>query len=380
MSFSSHYLRCEEREIHYTEWGAQHDEVVIAWHGLARTCRDMDDIAEHLSQRWRVICPDTIGRGLSQWAADPSREYCLAFYARLATSLVNQLKLERFHWLGTSMGGAIGTQAAAGPLRGRIQRLVLNDNGPQLAAPAIERIRSYAGQPAAFGTVTELEQYFRTIYKPYGWLSDAQWRRLTETSTRRVARGPRAPPYHPAEGGPFTQYPGAHTPWAGGGTPGRAGACPRGGGAAPRPGGSPARTGPGGAGAPAAVHAGGAARFRSAAGQLRRVLSTGRACRVGARRSTQCRAAISPRVHREARDLARGAEPARPRAPLAQPGLCDRTGGGGPPERRPGHRRRRGRPRAGRAAPMVQADACAGLERGRRAHRAGALVAGIGQR
>ena len=35
---------------------AGHAETVIAWHGLARTCRDMDDIAAHLATRWRVIC------------------------------------------------------------------------------------------------------------------------------------------------------------------------------------------------------------------------------------------------------------------------------------------------------------------------------------
>ena len=84
MSFSSHYLRCEGREIHYTEWGAGHAETVIAWHGLARTGRDMDDLAAHLSTRYRVICPDTIGRGLSEWSPDPAREYCLEFYVRLA--------------------------------------------------------------------------------------------------------------------------------------------------------------------------------------------------------------------------------------------------------------------------------------------------------
>ena len=61
------------RELHYTEWGAQHDETVIAWHGLARTGRDMDDIAAHLAQRYRVICPDTIGRGLSQWSPEPEQ-------------------------------------------------------------------------------------------------------------------------------------------------------------------------------------------------------------------------------------------------------------------------------------------------------------------
>ena len=189
MSLTSNYLRCEGREIHYTEWGAQHAETVIAWHGLARTCRDMDDVAAHLAQRYRVICPDTIGRGLSQWSPAPEQEYCLAFYARLAVSLADQLGLAQFHWLGTSMGAAVGLVAAAGPLRGRVRRLILNDSGPQMNPAAIERIRSYAGSPESFATVSELEQYFRTVYKPYGWLSDAQWRRLTETSTRRLPSG-----------------------------------------------------------------------------------------------------------------------------------------------------------------------------------------------
>jgi pimeloyl-ACP methyl ester carboxylesterase len=198
MSFSSHYIRCAGRELHYTEWGAQHSETVIAWHGLARTCRDMDDVAEHLSQRYRVICPDTLGRGLSQWSPEPEKEYCLAYYVQQAQALVDQLGLQDFHWLGTSMGGAIGLKAAATSLRGRVRRLILNDSGPQIADAAIARIRGYAGNPAAFASVTELEQYFRTVYKPYGWLSDAQWRRLTETSTRRLPDGRVTPHYDPA--------------------------------------------------------------------------------------------------------------------------------------------------------------------------------------
>ena len=206
MTFTSHYLQCEGRELHYTEWGAQHSETVIAWHGLARTGRDMDDLAAHLSQRYRVICPDTLGRGLSQWSPQPEREYCLAFYVKLAQSLVDQLGLARFHWVGTSMGGAIGICAAAGSLRGRLSRLVVNDSGPQVATAAIARIRSYVGNPAAFATVTELEQYFRSIYKPYGWMSDAQWRRLTETSTRRLPDGRVTPHYDPAMVMQFTHH------------------------------------------------------------------------------------------------------------------------------------------------------------------------------
>ncbi len=214
MSFSSHYLRCEGREIHYTEWGTGNAETVIAWHGLARTCRDMDDLAAHLATRFRVICPDTIGRGLSEWSPEPAREYCLDFYVRLAQSLLNQLGIERVQWLGTSMGGSIGLVAAATLLRGRITRLVLNDNGPQLAEAAIARIRSYAGHPAAFATVSELEAYFRTIYKPYGFLTDAQWRRLTETSTRRLPDGRVTPHYDPAMVQQFEGHANDYERWA----------------------------------------------------------------------------------------------------------------------------------------------------------------------
>jgi len=210
---NSAYLVCEDREIHYTEWGAGNREAVIAWHGLARTGRDMDDIAARLASRYRIICPDTLGRGLSQWSPRPEREYCLEFYARLALSLVDQLGLERFHWIGTSMGGALGIRLAAGPLRSRIRRLVLNDIGPQLGAEALQRIRAYAGKPPQFARVSELEQYFRTIYRPFGWLSDEQWRRLAETSTRRTADGGVTPHYDPKMALQFEHHPRDYDQW-----------------------------------------------------------------------------------------------------------------------------------------------------------------------
>ncbi len=209
----SRYLVCEGREIHVTEWGAGPSQTVVAWHGLARTGRDMDAIAAHLAKRYRVICPDTLGRGLSQWSPAPAQEYCLAFYEKLAVSLLDLMGVQQMHWLGTSMGGAIGLRAAAGMLRGRIQRLVLNDIGPELASSAVQRIRSYAGNPPAFVSVTELEAYFRTIYKPYGWLSDAQWRLLTESSLRRLPDGRVTPHYDPAMVQQFECHPQDYDQW-----------------------------------------------------------------------------------------------------------------------------------------------------------------------
>ena len=213
MSGASRYVVCEGRELHYMEWGAAHAETVIAWHGLARTGRDMDEIARHLSSRFRVLCPDTIGRGLSQWSPAPEREYCLEFYGRLAVSLMDRLGIDQAYWLGTSMGGAVGIRLAAGALKGRIRKLVLNDIGPKLGEAAVERIRTYAGKPAQFDSVSELEQYFRTIYKPYGWLSDEQWRRLTETSTRRTDDGKVTPHYDPKMVMQFTHHPQDYDQW-----------------------------------------------------------------------------------------------------------------------------------------------------------------------
>ena len=210
---TSNYLVCEGREVHVTEWGEGNAECVIAWHGLARTGRDMDELAAYLATRYRVICPDTIGRGLSQWSPQPEREYCLEFYGRLALSLADQLGLERFHWIGTSMGGALGIRLAAAAFRDRIVRLVLNDIGPELAPAAVERIRTYAGNPPQFDRMSELEQYYRTVYRPYGWLSDEQWRRLTETSARRTPEGKVTPHYDPRMALQFVHHPRDYDQW-----------------------------------------------------------------------------------------------------------------------------------------------------------------------
>ncbi|MEO5737798.1 MAG: alpha/beta hydrolase, partial [Variovorax sp.] len=215
---SSNYVQLLGREIHFMDWGPRDGEVIVAWHGLARTGRDMDELALHFAERgFRVLCPDTIGRGLSQWSPAPDDEYQLSFYAQLADAFCEQLGLDRLHWVGTSMGGAIGMVCASGMaqprMKQRIASLVLNDNAPELAQSAIERIRSYAGSPPAFEGVLELEAFFRAVYKPYGWLSDAQWRRLTETSTRRLPDGRVTPHYDPAMVRQFVAHPDDYGIW-----------------------------------------------------------------------------------------------------------------------------------------------------------------------
>jgi pimeloyl-ACP methyl ester carboxylesterase len=208
------YATVLDREIHYMEWGERGKPPLIMWHGLARTSRDFDDIARALCADFYIIAPDTLGRGLSQWSPAPELEYCNDFYARLAAALMDSLDLRQVDWVGTSMGGAIAIRAGAGPLKGRIRRLVLNDIGPEISQVAVDRIRSYAGSPPRFARVSELEAYFRQVYKPFGHLTDGQWRRMADSSARRLPDGGITTHYDPKMVLQFTAHENDYLQWA----------------------------------------------------------------------------------------------------------------------------------------------------------------------
>ncbi len=182
----SRFLTAAGREVHFMEWGANNKDVIIMWHGLARTGRDFDELAEEMSADYRVICPDTLGRGLTQWAVNPDIEYCFDFYHKIILDLLDQLGIDQCHWVGTSMGGLIGTSLAAGPMKGRIKTLLINDIGPEIPQDAVDRIAQYVGNPPEFDTILEMETYLQTAYAPFGDNTDAFWRRMAETSYRRA--------------------------------------------------------------------------------------------------------------------------------------------------------------------------------------------------
>jgi pimeloyl-ACP methyl ester carboxylesterase len=201
-------------ETHVTAWGDPGAPALLAWHGLARTGRDFDTIAAALSDTYHVICPDTIGRGLSQWSNDPDRDYCLSVYADHARALADALGLGRFRYLGTSMGGTLGIVAGATTLRDRLSHLVINDIGPTFPQTPYDRIKTYVGAPPDFATMAEAEAYFRLIYTPFGAHTDAQWRHLAETSIRRLPNGRLTPHYDPAIARQFHAHPRDFERWA----------------------------------------------------------------------------------------------------------------------------------------------------------------------
>ena len=193
----SKYIDCAGWEIHYLEWGEPHLPPVLAWHGLARVGQDFDALARELADKYRIIAPDTIGRGLSQWSSNGDNDYCFEVYTQIALDLCDQLGMKEIRWIGTSMGGSLGIWAAGGLLKKRISHLVINDIGPDLAQDAIERIITYVGKSLEFESMNELERYLRNIYAPFGYIPGDEWRKIVEASSRRMPNGKLTTHYDP---------------------------------------------------------------------------------------------------------------------------------------------------------------------------------------
>lgn len=191
------FLNCAGFEVHVTCWGDVSKPAVVMWHGLTRTGRDFDELAAQLASDFFVVCPDTIGRGLSQWSQNPEQDYTLFRYMDIAKALLSELTISACFWIGTSMGGLLGMLLASEentPIKG----LLVNDVGPELPLSAMQRIGSYIAVQPAFKTIIELEAWMRRVYLSFGNNSDAFWRRMAITSSRRLANGEVTLHYDPA--------------------------------------------------------------------------------------------------------------------------------------------------------------------------------------
>jgi pimeloyl-ACP methyl ester carboxylesterase len=168
----------------YVEFGNPAAPAVLCVHGLTRTGRDFDMLAEALSDRFHVICPDLPGRGKSDWLSDAAAYQPVSYVVALSHLLAALGK--PVSWVGTSLGGICGMMVAAAQ-NTLVMRLVLNDVGPHIPAAALRRIRDYVVvAPERFPTMAALEAHLREIHAPFGNLSNAGWAHLARFSARQV--------------------------------------------------------------------------------------------------------------------------------------------------------------------------------------------------
>ncbi len=185
----------------YWEWGdPRSPHVVVCAHGLSRQGRDFDTLAVSLCERYRVVCPDVVGRGQSDWLAYPTG-YAIPAYVADMVSLLARLDAEVIDWVGTSMGGLIGLGLAALPAS-PLRRLVLNDVGPTIEPVSLARIGTYLGQPAHWATVDEAADALLAISQGFGPHTREQWLALTRPQLKPDGSGFK-PHYDPAIALPF---------------------------------------------------------------------------------------------------------------------------------------------------------------------------------
>jgi len=180
----------------YYDWGdTANPRTVLCVHGLTRNGRDFDYLARALAQHMRVICPDVVGRGASEWLSH-AEDYGYPLYVSDMAALLARTSADQVDWVGTSMGGLIGMMLAAQP-GNPIRRLVLNDIGPFIPKVALERLALYVGKAPRFATLNELERYLRNVNAPFGPLTDDEWHHLAEHSSCRYDDGGFAMHYDP---------------------------------------------------------------------------------------------------------------------------------------------------------------------------------------
>jgi pimeloyl-ACP methyl ester carboxylesterase len=212
------YVSCPDalggHRMAYWQWGdAAAAHVIVCVHGLSRQGRDFDLLAQALLERaagpLRVVCPDVVGRGRSDWLKDPMG-YQVPIYAADMLAMLGQLHqqtpMATLDWLGTSMGGLIG-MAVAGtpqlPLPAAVRRLVLNDVGPAIQWQALQRIGTYLGNTGRFASVEEAAAVMWAISTSFGPHTPEQWTALSRAMVKPLPEGGFTLHYDPAIAVPF---------------------------------------------------------------------------------------------------------------------------------------------------------------------------------
>ena len=180
----------------YWQWGEPSaDHVIICAHGLSRQGRDFDVLAQALCDaapgKLRVVCPDVVGRGKSDWLQDPMG-YQIPQYAADMIVLIAQLQPKTLDWVGTSMGGLIGMVISGQPdlpLPVPVRKLILNDVGPALEWTAIQRIGLYLGKAGQFDSVQQAADAMWAISSSFGPHTPAQWLALSQAMVKPSGAG-----------------------------------------------------------------------------------------------------------------------------------------------------------------------------------------------
>jgi pimeloyl-ACP methyl ester carboxylesterase len=173
--------------LHYLDFGNPRKPPLICLHGLTGNAHNFDNIAPILTPHYHLMSLDIRGRGDSEWG--PPGEYDIPHYVFDLKEMIDQLGLDRVTLIGTSMGGIISILLASAYPK-RVERLVINDIGPEANPAGLRRIAEYVGQaPTEFDTLDEVTGYYREHYAPLASADQGTIAEWIKGSIRATVRG-----------------------------------------------------------------------------------------------------------------------------------------------------------------------------------------------
>jgi pimeloyl-ACP methyl ester carboxylesterase len=175
-------------KIAYVEWGdKENPDVLVCVHGFSRNSRDFDYLARALQHKYRIICPDMVGRGNSDYKGNPAIYNSLQYVSDLV-ALLARIDVKEVNWLGTSMGGILGMTLAS-QANTPIKKLILNDVGMFVPKQGLQRILSYAKIYPSFKNLQLAEESLRQRLVPFGIQTPEEWQHLVKYGFKQGADG-----------------------------------------------------------------------------------------------------------------------------------------------------------------------------------------------
>lgn len=185
MSEQSTYLECKGKTVHIRQWGLEHERSIVLWHGVTGTSRDHEQLARRLATQYRVISPDAIGCGLSEWPDEPLHT-SLDFHVEVCDALLPALGVDSTIWIGTSKGGALGMLYGAYGSQCQISKLILHDVGPGLPKAFRDSLASHIAAPPAFASMQAFKAKLQRSLARQGLeMSKRDWEALAQNWYRR---------------------------------------------------------------------------------------------------------------------------------------------------------------------------------------------------
>jgi pimeloyl-ACP methyl ester carboxylesterase len=146
--------------LHYLDWGNPGAPPIVCVHGYTSSAQAFNALARRFHDSHHIVAMDVRGHGESAWAASGAYQY--DDQVGDLAALVDKLGLAHFTLVGTSMGGIIA-MAYAGAHPDRLERLVINDIGPDVEVGSQRITQMVGSRPDEFASLDEGMAYRRQM-------------------------------------------------------------------------------------------------------------------------------------------------------------------------------------------------------------------------